>query len=244
MALHGLTTGEMVRITVSWVTEGHDDRATLAAIPALAALLPEIEVIHRELKESDKHRLSIARLREIRRKEKLLTQRRDDLLRGVWYMVLAEIYLASDPALISDLRALQELLLSEGLGAMPEMSLRRSEREGPITARLCDADRALLARIRTASQTSLLDAIDEWVVLKSQLARLAEERYGEAFTGPLKRESRAARKRWIHTVGAIRAVAGLLPDIAPALAALLNRIDEAEELAHRRARNSLDAAAA
>jgi hypothetical protein len=239
MALKRLFTGEMVSLSSPWIKPDHPDRKLLASIPATAGLLPQIDEAHRSLLASQPT-LTPERVTVIQEEQKYLDIRHDNVLRGCYLLPEALAYLTKDRALAAKLTNLQKVLLPEGLLATQKSYREEAGQASLLKSRLSDEDVALLKQIKTADGT-LWDAVKEWEQLARKLEQLEDERDGSPQTNAIApSDAVRARNKWIRTVNAMRSVLELVGADQPGIAAMLNRITEAERRAERRGAGSAD----
>ena len=236
MALKRLRTAEMVALTATWVDPAHPDRLAMARVPALAALLPEVDSVHRDLYTTHHIGPSAIRIKQIQAEQRILDVEHDDVLRGIHSHLRSAIYFSRSPDERRDFERLLALLLPDGL-----LSVNRSYREEAgqaelASSRLTESDRALLQRLMLHDGRTLLDAVNQWLSLGAQLGRLDRERAGEPTDdGPTPADAMAARNRWIRTIQAVQVIAELVAGHDPAIREILDRVEAAGRTADRRA---------
>lgn len=234
MALQLLEIEEMVHITRAWVTRGHPDRVALEAEPALAALLPEVELAHQALLDTHPDRLESLRRRQARRRHKEVRARHDDILRGIWHALHGSIFFTQDAQQLAALRGLKQRLLPDGLGAARTSHPPDLAQTELVTGRLTESDWALLARVPLMDGRSLRHAVEQWLVLTSELERLERARRDE-HERPGPGSAVDARDRWIQVVQAVCNVGALVAGEGGALHSVLARVALIEQRAGRRA---------
>lgn len=236
MALNRLRTTEMVTITDPLVDEEHPDHQALARVPALAPLLPEIGAAHQGLHETHFVGPGPVRLKQIQDQQKVLDVRHDDVVRGIWYYLMALLYFQKDADKRRALEQLQALLLPEGLSAV-QRSYREEAGQAALTAsRLGDGERKTLKAMKLPDGGNLLDKVEEWLSLGGQLGALDRERAGEdTEEHPTRADALAARNRWIRAIQAVRSVASITAPDDPDVQEILDRVSAAERHAERRA---------
>lgn len=234
MALKRLYTGEMVSLTGPLTKSDHPDRQTLAAIPATAALLPELDGAHDSLLAMQVKPEAQTRLAVIIKLQKQLDVRHDDLIRGVFSLLDALAYLTKDAELAARLLHLQSVILPDGIDAVTRTYREESGQAALLESRLAPADVALLKKIKLL-EGSAYDAVKEWMDVGEQLGALEDERSAiPATTGPAPADVVTARNTWIRTINAIRGVLDLKSAKEPGVAKLLARFVEAERKADHR----------
>lgn len=236
MGLNRLRTTEMVTITAPLVDVDHPDHQALAGEPALAPLLPEIEAAHQGLHATHFVGPGPVRLKQLQEKQKTLDVLHDDVVRGIWYFLTALLFFQKDPDKRRALEQLQALLLPEGLSAV-QRSYREEAGQAALTAsRLGDGERKTLKAMKLPDGGNLLDKVEEWLALGSQLGALDRERAGEVSDErPTAGDALAARNRWVRVIQAMRSVADLTASDSPDIQELLDRVSAAERYADRRA---------
>lgn len=234
MSLRDLPNTEMVVLTRTWVDPGHRDRQTLQQYPLTAALLPEVEAAHQLMLATQPPPVLLKRLAAIIAAQEVLDDRHDDVLRGIWHRLQSEEYLATDPQVRAQARALREFLLPDGL-AMVNQPYRQEVGFAELLApRLTPEQTEQLAEMTTLSG-NLAAHVQEWFDAADELGRLDHERNGilpEA-SSPSRSDASRARARWMRAVDMVRRAAAMIPD-APALDELIGRIEKAEDQAAER----------
>lgn len=234
MALKRLYTGEMVSLSGPLTKSDHPDRQTLAAIPATAALLPELDGAHGSLLAMQVKPEAESRLAVIIKAQKILDVRHDDLIRGVSGLLTSLAYLTKDPELAARFQHLLTVILPDGLDAVTRTYREESGQAALLESRLTPADVALLKKIKILEGTAW-DAIKEWMDVGAQLGALEDERSAiPATTGPAAADVVSARNKWIRTINAIRAVLDLTGSSNPGVVKILSRLAEAERKADHR----------
>ena len=226
---------EMVGTSGPMVTPGHPDRQALEQEPQLAGLLPALEGSHQGLLDTQQIALSPERLVEIQQAQDVLDLRHDDVIRAIWFCILAAIFFITDEAVKERLEELRRTLLPDGLSAVKKSYREQVGQARIVESRLTVDDRSLMASIRLG-QGTLLDAVEEWFELARQLGELDRERNGSlpVAGAPARNRVSAARNQWIRAIHLIRDVLVLLPSSNPAIAAIVERIAAAEQDATRR----------
>jgi hypothetical protein len=236
MALKRLRTEEMVTITSTLVDPTHPDYQAMVAVPALAPLVPEITGSHHGLYATYFTGPSAVRLKEIQGQQKELDVGHDDSARGLWAYCWAMIYLARTDAERQVFRRLLALLLPDGLAIVRKSYREEAGQAALIQAQLGDDDRTALASMVLPDGRTLLEVVNQWLSLGTQLGALDRERAGDVADGaPTPADALAARNRWIRTMQAVRDVAALVAADNPAISSIMVRLDEAEHVADRRA---------
>lgn len=238
MALKRMRTGEMVAITNTWVREAHPDRQAMAAVPALAPLLPEVDAVHEGLCATHYAGPSTVRRRQIQDQQKVLDVAHDDVLRGIWSYLWALIYFARTEAERQRLMRLVELLLPEGLTAVNKSYREEAGQAELAASRLTDEDRALLQSLGLPDGRNLLDLVNQWLSLGEALGALDRERSSDPTDErPTHAEAQNARNQWIRTVQTVQDVAALVARDNPLIQEMMARVEAAGLDADRRAGN-------
>src|SRR5690606_22169202 len=109
----------------------------------------------------------------------VLDIRHDDLVRGLYYALLAQEYLAADPAVREAARKLRTRMFPENLMATRKSYRGQVGQAEMLKNRLCSDDMALLGSLSTAGGASLSDALDELFQVASTMGELENERSGD-----------------------------------------------------------------
>jgi hypothetical protein len=234
VTLKRLSTSEMLNLSGPWTTKDHPDRKLLAASPAVAVLLPQLDDAHRSLLATLPSTAVPDRVGAIQAQQRRLDLRHDDILRGCYLLPEALAYLTRDKPLMVQLLQLQEALLPEGLLATQKSYREEAEQAAKLPSRLSDEHIALLQKIGTSDGT-LWDAVQEWQQLGKQLGALEDELDAITVTpGVASAAVLDARNKWILTVQALKNVLELLGVERAGVMTLLQRLTEAEHRADRR----------
>ena len=225
----------MVGASAPLVTPGHADRLALEQEPQLVGLLPALDRSHQDLLDTQQIALTPERLAEIQKAQDGLDFRHDDVLRGVWFCILAVLFMTTDDEVKEQMTDLRDTLLPDGLSAINKSYREEVGQARIVESRLTTEHRSLMARI-PLGQGTLLDAVEEWFEIARQLGELDRERSGglPASADSARLSVRAARNQWIRTIRMIRDVLALLPASNPAIDAILERIATTERDATRR----------
>lgn len=236
MALKRLRTQEMVAVTSTWVDPEHADRRALAAVTALAGLLSELDAACHGLHVTFRAGLGGERRKQIKDRQRVLDLEHDDVVRGIWFYLQSQVCIARDPARRQELDRLRDRLLPEGLLAVNKSYREQAGQATLATSRLTEGDRELLRAMMMHDGRTLLDLVQRWLELGTQLGALDRERAGVAREdAPTAAEARAARNRWIRAVSAMREVAELVAADDAAIQQIFARLRRAEREADRRA---------
>jgi hypothetical protein len=236
MALNRLRLEEMVAVTSTWVEPAHPDRRALAAVPALAALLPEIDAAWQGLHATYGAGPGTERRKQIQDRQRALDLEHDDVLRGIWFYLQSQVFIAREPAERQELARLRDRLLPEGLTAVNKSYREEAGQAELATSRLTERDRELLQSMVMRDGRTLLDLVNRWRELAGRIGALDRERAGDVRDErPTPADALAARHRWIRIVTAMRDVAALVAADDPAIQEILAHVAAAEEAADRRA---------
>ncbi len=234
MALKRLYTGEMVSLSASLTSAAHADRQTLAAIPAVAALLPELDGAHSTLLATQIKPAGETRLAAIGKAQKVLDVRHDNVIRGVHGLLISLAYLTKNAELASRILLLLSVILPDGIDAVSRTYREEAGQAALLLSRLSPEDRTLLQDIKLLEGTAW-DAVIEWMNIGAQLGALEDERSGIPQTsGPAPADVVSARNKWIRTVRAIRSVLELVNAGQPDVVKILDRFTAAERKADNR----------
>ncbi|WP_428267026.1 hypothetical protein [Haliangium sp.] len=236
MALKRLKTAEMVSLISTWVDEAHPDRQVLLQVPLLAALLPNIDDVYQTLADTYGAGLHPTRLAQIQEEQGELDDLHDDLVRVIYYYLLANIHETRAREEHFALEEVLAMLLPEGLRMVQKSYREQAGHVELIANQLGDDARALLAALPLPGERSLLDVVNEWIEHGMRLGELDRERTGDQDGGrPTLADLMEARNRWIRTIQAVRVNVDLLGLDDPALTRMMTHIERAEADADRRA---------
>jgi len=234
MALKRLYTGEMVSLSAPLTSIAHADRQTLAVIPAIAALLPELDTAHITLLATQIKPAAETRLAAIGKAQKVLDVRHDNVIRGLHGLLNSLAYLTKNAELASQTLQLLSVILPDGLDAVSKTYREEAGQASLLEFRLSPEDTLLLKDIRTL-EGSAWDAVKEWMDIGAQLGALEDERSGiPQISGPSAADVVSARNKWIRTIKAIRSVLELVNAGQPGVGKILDRFTEAERKADHR----------
>ncbi len=245
MALKRLYTGEMVSLSAPLTLAAHPDRQILAAIPAVAALLPELDGAHDTLLATQIKPAGETRLAAIGKAQKVLDVRHDNLIRGVHGLLTSLAYLTKNAELAGRILLLLSVVLPDGIDAVSRTYREEAGQAALLEFRFSPEDMLLLKDIKLLEGTAW-DAVKEWMDVGAQLGALEDERSGiPQASGPAPADVVSARNKWIRTVRAIRSVLELVNAGQPGVVKILDRFTEAERKAdHRVASAEVEAAPA
>jgi hypothetical protein len=158
------------------------------------------------------------------------------VLRGIWFYLQSQVFIAREPRERQEIARLRDRLLPEGLTAVNKSYREEAGQADLATRRLTERDRELLQSMVMRDGRTLLDLVNRWLELAVQIGLLDRERAGDVRDEvPTPAEARAARHRWIRTVSTMRDVAALVAADDPAIQEILARVAAAEQVADRRA---------
>jgi hypothetical protein len=236
MALKRLRTEEMVVITSTWVDPAHADHQALAAVTALAALLPAMDSAWQGLHATYRAGAGTERRKRIQDRQRALDLEHDDVVRGIWFYLHSQVFVTREPVERQELARLRDLLLPEGLVAVNKSYREEAGQADLAASRLTAPDRELLESMVMRDGRTLLALVKRWRELAVQIGALDRERAGDVRDDvPTPAEARDARHRWIRTVTAMRDVAALVAADDHAIQQILRRVESAERVADRRA---------
>ena len=224
----------MVAQTATLVDRTHPDRVALVGIPEAAGLVPRIDRAHAgllQVQRSATNGSEAPRLAEIRTVSRTTDLRHDALVRGLWNLLTALAFLASDPKESEALLALRDHLIPEGVSITQRSYLEESGVATLTAARLTPDHRTALAKIPTP-WGSALDCVDEWFACAARLGELEHER--AAIESPAMitaADVLAARNEWVRVMNALRTNLALVEELPAAVTRLLDRLTAAEKRA-------------
>jgi len=204
MAVKWLTVAEMNQISAPMVEPGNAKREALAKVPALAALLPQLEQAHTGIMAVARPP-SDPRLRELMAREETLDGEHDALVRGIHDSLTA---VASVSASSPELLRLRDTLLPEGLSHVRKTYRGQAGHAAIVEAHLDDATKARLKAVNLHDK-NLLDLTLGWLSVAKELGAAEEER-GRVEPKPSSAaELNKARVGWIRLMNALLANAEL-----------------------------------
>lgn len=230
MALKWLTAEEMVAISAAWVMADAAGRAAIEKIPALAAILPNLEKVHAAivtLRAKEPARIDV-----ISQKEAEVDAKHDALVRGM-VGTLSMLAPISDDR--EELLALRDKLFPDGLLHTKRSYRGEAGHVAVVAKQMDDALKARLAGIRVHKKT-LLDLVTTWIDAGTQLGQLEEEKAHLLETAPsLAGELLSARTAWLRVTKALMTNAKLaeIDDVTDQL--LFSALRTAERAADSRA---------
>lgn len=232
MALRNIPTREMVALTRTMVDPTHADHQIIMARPMLASCMPELTAAHTDA-------IGVHRTVDIERRYKAIVdeqgvtdQGHDNSMRGIWYRLKAEEYLARTPEDAAMFRDLRKWLMPGGL-AMVNLSYREEIGHAEMIAGHITPDQeALLERLGTYD-SDMLGVVRTWLAQADRLGQLEHERSGMIARGDGRRISVKARSRWIRIIEHMRRAVEFLGD-DPDVAEIMDRIARAEQQVAKR----------
>lgn len=229
MALRDLSTAVMVCLTTTWVDEAHADHKTLIAQPQSAGLMPSVIAAHRGLLsvQSSAGADPNARLTEIKTTQLTLNQRHGQIIQGLWGFLSSVALLTADADKAASLTSLRDRLLVGGLTLKVGTYREKAGAAVLSKARITPADETLLRSIPTLDGT-LFGAVEGWFEVSSQLGALENERAALEPQGATPADALKARNNWIRAITAVRAAVATVEELPPALAQVLQCVEDAE----------------
>lgn len=229
-----LTREEMVGVTISLVDRSHDDYRAIMSYPLAAALWELVVAAHERVLRTQRFGPSPERLIEISELLAGLDLRHDDVLRGIFYMLLALEYLAATPELKAGFHKLRVKMFPEQLQATRKSYRGQVGQAALVRSRLTDSDRALLGSVMTSESSTLMDSVDEWFQVAEAMGELENERAAGDESTPSAAEALDARNGWGRAVDAFVSTLRLRDDVPREIAVILDRIEATSLQASRR----------
>lgn len=245
MSYRYLSREEMVSVTASLVDETHDDCRAIRAYHLGRALWELVATAHALLLATQRLGPTPERMLEISELLSALDIRHDDLVRGLYYALLAQEYLAADPAIREAARKLRNKMFPDGIMATRKSYRGQVGQAEMLRSRLSSEDMAALRKLSTADGNSLATALDELFQVAGAMGELENERGGDGDDTPTAADVLAARSQWIRAIHAFMAPLRLRDDVPDKIVAILDRIEGVAVAAGRRhqARRQQDAPA-
>lgn len=208
MALRDLSVGEMISVSLGWISREDPARAAIEAQPQLSGLLPALEQAHAAIfavapKPDDPRRAEIVRSTSE-------VDARHDRLASAIYGFLSELARFDEQG--SALLSLRDTLYPDGLASVVQSSYRQQAGYAKLLRdRITPAVRAQLEAIPLLKGT-LLERVDAWLDAADELGRLEQERARiETTLAPsTAQQVLEARYGWIRAVSAFESVAALV----------------------------------
>lgn len=230
MALKRLTSGEMIHLTQTWVDGKHRHHQLLAAVAEVAVLLPHLERVHRALltfqPTADPGAASRARSLEE------LDAQHDDLVRAMYFLFQAQIYLAQQP---SERESWQRLLDTVFPGGLAVVSRSYSDEAGQAAlalARLSAEDKKQLKAAHIGKE-SMLALLERYSQVAHKLGEAATAQYTPTIN-PSRADAADARNQWIRVVNAVLAAIDMVDHNEDLLREVVAPLREVERRADRR----------
>jgi hypothetical protein len=232
-----VTLGEMLSLARHWTGPA---RATLVAIAAAAAVLPELDDFLETTAGLEKSmpETELATL-DIRVTDSDATH--DDLVGGIYDLLTALARLSHDEATATDLITLRDHLFPDGKIIMNASYLTEAAAAESIFNRLTEADRALLRRIVLLEAASLEVEVEALrtigVALREDETKRAALRQAVAEgVVPVSAELLKARNAWIRAAKFLRDALDMARGVtAEQRQEILAKLDEAQKNAAARA---------
>lgn len=236
MALKRLTTGEMVQLSLAWVTESHPARQAILATPEVAGILPRIDAAHTALHDSQPGQEN-PRLAKLQEEETGVDLRHDEVVRGSYWLLTALAWLAGAGDTADGLLRLRDHLFPEGLEATQKTYREESGAVELLKTRIA-ADAAMKKQLKDVPvlKTTLWHHMEELFRLGAKLGTLEDERAELVATPGPGDAARvmAARNQWIRAVNALVANAELAELPGDTAKLLFGPLRLAEKTADRR----------
>lgn len=241
-----VTLGEMLSLARHWTGPA---RATLIAIAAAAAVLPELDDFLEAVAGLEKSTPETELLAlDTRITDSDATH--DDLVGGIYDLLTALARLSHDEALATDLITLRDHLFPDGKSIIKASYLTEAAAAESIFNRLTEADLALLRRIVLLEVATLEVEVEALraigVVIREDETRRAALRQAVAEGQiPVSAELLKARNGWIRAAKFLRDALDMARGVTPEQRQeLLAKLDEAQKNAAARALKRRQARAA
>jgi hypothetical protein len=235
MALKRLTTGEMVQLSLPWVTPGTEEHKTIAGVPELASVLPRIAAGHQALHDAQPGS-DDPRLAKIQEEEGALDLRHDEIVRGTYWFLTALAWLVGAGDMADALLRLRDLLFLEGLQAAQKTYREEAGAAELMKTRIAnDATAKKQLKELPVLKTNLAHYVDELAQKAARLGELEHERAQIAAGGPGDPAKMvAARNQWIRAVNALVTNGELAELDESTQQAIFGALRVAEKVADRR----------
>jgi hypothetical protein len=233
MSYRYLSREEMVSVTASLVDEAHADCRAIKEYHLSGVLWELIAAAHGVLLATQRLGPTPERVLEIIALLSALDIRHDDLVRGLYHALLAQEYLATDPAVREAARKLRNKMFPEGLMATRKSYRGQMGQAEMLRSRLSSEDFALLRRLGTLEGDTLAVVLEKLFQVASAMGELENERGGDDNT-PTGADVQAARNQWIRAIHAFMAPLRLCDDVPDKVKAILVRIEGVAMAAGRR----------
>lgn len=242
MALKRLKTGEMVQLSLPWITENSEARNAILAVPLLAAILPKIEAAHQAL-HSTQPGAADSRLAKVQEKAAGLDLRHDEIVRGIYWLPTALAWLVGAGDSAESLLRLRDLLLPNGLDTAQKSYREEAGATALLKTRLTtDAPAKKMVKDIPVMKQSLSHFIDELVTIGKKLGEAEDERAKLLTSTPTvdNAEAVTARNKWIRAVNALVANAELADLPEETWGVIFGPLQVAEKAADKRRGPVLD----
>lgn len=230
MALKRLTSGEMIHTTQTWVDKKHRHHQLMMAVAEVAVLLPHVERVHLALlalqPTVDPQAKSRARVLEE------LDAQHDDMVRAIYYLFLAQIYLSQVAAERELWQRLCDTVFPEGLQVVKRSYSDEAGQATLAHSRLSAEDKKQL-KAQVLGKESMLALIERYVQVAQKLGEAAMVHYQPAVQ-PSRADAVTARNQWIRVVSAVLAAIDMVPNSDDLLREVVAPLREVERRADRR----------
>lgn len=224
----------MVSLSAPLVNEVHPDCRILKSFPLSCVLWELVARAHEQLIDTQVVSPSPERLAAISMELGSLDDRHDDVLRGLYYGLEAQEYLAKDPAIKAEARRLREKMFPNQLLATRKSYRGQAGQAVVLKNRLSAEDIAHLGRLSTLQGGTFADAVEEWLALAETMGTLENERSEHEDHGPSAADVVGARNNWICAIQAFVTPLRLRDDVPAPIIAILDRIEGVIEAIARR----------
>jgi hypothetical protein len=200
VVLGNLNVETQVSISTGWV-DPNKDRSCFESVPALAAILPELEAAHNDLITIQVK--SSANSEELKKLSKLAEQldiRHDNMFKGIYGYQGDAALITDDPEEADAYLSTRDQLMPDGIKSVQRSYLDEAGAVALAEGRITDEVERVLNSIPTPHGHTLLDEVKEWIRIGKDLGdverrriQLAQARDEETVSG---KEINAARRRW------------------------------------------------
>lgn len=236
MALKRLRTGEMVQLSLPWITEHSEAHKAILATPELAGLLPRVEAGHKALHDAQPVR-DESRLVKLQQKAAALDLRHDEIVRGAYWLLTALAWLSGDAATAERLMRLRDQLFPAGLDAAQKPYREEAGATAMLQSRLA-ADSAAKKHLKEIPvlKKNLAQVVEELISVGKKLGDTEDERAALLTDGGPSDGAKVvlARNQWIRAVNAMLANAELAELDEDASRLIFGALRHADKMADRR----------
>ncbi len=230
MALKRLTAGEMIHTTQSWVDAKHRHHQLMKVPAEVAVLLPHVERVHLALlalqPTVDPQAKSRARVLEE------LDAQHDDMVRTIYHLFLAQIYLSQVETERELWQRLCDTVLPEGLLVVKRSYSDEAGQATLAHSRLSAEDKKQLKTL-VLGKESMLALIERYVQVAQKLGEVASVHY-QPTVQPSRSDAASARNQWIRVVNTVLAAIDMIPNNEDLLREVVAPLREIERRAERR----------